>query len=210
MQSREHQKSFLASSKTKLSLPDAEIEFYAEFLEGDVAYDHYNHLLEATDWKQEKIHVYGKTHPTPRLSSWVGDEGTDYRYSNMTMVPLPWTERLLALKEEVESATQHQYNSVLLNYYRDGQDSNGWHSDNETELGLKPVIASLSLGAPRDFDLRHKTDKQHKYRISLHNGSLLIMRGDTQQYWQHQIPKRAHAEGRINLTFRTILNKKNA
>jgi alkylated DNA repair dioxygenase AlkB len=205
MQSKNYQTSFLTSAMTNLSLPDAEIEYYAGFLSDDVAYDHYSRLLEETNWRQELIQVYGKTYPTPRLSSWVGDAGTDYRYSNMTMTPLPWSQLLTELKQGVESISQHQYNSVLLNYYRHGQDSNGWHSDDEPELGSRPVIASLSLGAPRDFHLRHKSNQHLKYKMSLENGSLLIMRGATQQNWQHHIPKRAHAKGRLNLTFRTIL-----
>lgn len=205
MANSEFQTSFLPKAMTHLSLPDAEIEYYSGFVSEDVAWDHYRTLLKTTDWRQEQIQVYGKTHPTPRLSSWVGDEGTDYRYSNMTMHPEPWSDLLTELKTLVESASQHHYNSVLLNYYRDGKDSNGWHSDNEPELGTNPVIASLSFGAARDFHLRHKTRKQYKTKLSLENGSLLIMRGTTQRHWQHHIPKRANAEGRINLTFRTIL-----
>jgi alkylated DNA repair dioxygenase AlkB len=189
-------------------LPDAELEYYENFLAADVAWDTYHQLLEVTDWRQESITVFGKTHPTPRLSSWVGDPEASYRYSNMTMQPQPWSSALLDLKAQVEQVSQHCFNSVLLNWYRDGQDSNGWHSDNEPELGKRPVIASLSLGAIRDFQLKHRNDKRLKYALSLAHGSLLVMRGNTQQYWQHQIPKRATAGSRINLTFRTIITTK--
>ncbi len=204
MRNNEYQLSLMDAAVTKLSLPDADIEYYANFLAADVAWDTYRALLEGSDWRQENITVYGKSYPTPRLSSWVGDAGTDYRYSNMTMHPLPWTATLQVLREQVERASEHQYNSVLLNLYRDGQDSNGWHSDDEPELGVDPVIASLSLGGSRDFHLRHKTTGE-KFSIALEHGSLLIMRGATQRCWQHHIPKRAKANSRINLTFRTIL-----
>lgn len=205
MQNNQYQTSLLGDAAQNLALPNADIEYYAQFMPQDVAWESYHALLEQTDWQQETITVYGKSHPTPRLSSWVGDTGTEYRYSNMTMRPLPWTPLLRALKSKVEAASQHQFNSVLLNNYRDGQDSNGWHSDDEPELGPEPVIASLSLGAPRDFKLRHKQQRALKYSLTLAHGSLLIMRGQTQAYWQHHIPKRARAGQRLNLTFRTIL-----
>ena len=128
----------------------------------------------------------------------------NYRYSHHTMQPCPWSEELLILKAHIEAATGEQFNSVLVNYYRDGRDSNGWHSDDEPELGSNPVIASLSLGGSRDFLLRHKRISQLKHKITLQSGSLLLMRGTTQDFWQHQIPKRAHAQERINLTFRTV------
>jgi alkylated DNA repair dioxygenase AlkB len=196
--------SLFASEPMQLDLPDASITFIADFLPENQAEHYYQSLLEETDWRQESITVYGKTHATPRLSCWMGDAGTDYRYSNMTMQPVPWSAVVREIKSAVEVATAHSYNSVLVNYYRDGRDSNGWHSDDERELGRQPVIASLSLGAARDFQLRHKIHKQLKHNILLTPGSLVLMRGDTQKYWQHHIPKRANVDGRINLTFRTI------
>lgn len=120
------------------------------------------------------------------------------------MQATPWHSLVSSIKRKVESVCDYQFNSVLLNYYRDGQDSNGWHSDDEAELGINPVIASISLGAARDFHLRYKKDKGVKQSILLESGSLLLMKGETQSYWQHQIPKRAKADGRINLTFRFI------
>jgi len=186
-------------------LPDAELEYYENFLSPAVAWESYHHLLNETPWRQESITVYGKTHPTPRLSCWVGDAGTDYSYSNMTMSPLPWTPSLLELRELVEKPCQHTFNSVLLNWYRDGRDSNGWHSDNEPELGRDPVIASLSFGATRDFKLRHRGNPELRFDLALTHGSLLVMKGTTQQFWEHHLPKRAKADSRINLTFRTII-----
>lgn len=186
-------------------LPDAELEYHARFLEPDAAALLYQQLLDQTDWQQDTIRVYGKQHLTPRLTSWVGEPWMRYRYSQHTMQATPWSNRLTALRQHIEQATGERFNSVLLNYYRDGSDSNGWHSDDEPELGPTPVIASLSLGATRDFFLRHKNKSELKHKIALQAGSLLLMKGRTQQYWQHQIPKRASAAGRINLTFRTII-----
>lgn len=197
------QPNLFADEVVKLKENGAEIEYYASFIAADVAWDNYHKLLKTTDWQQESLLVYGKVHLAPRLSSWVGDQR--YSYSNMTMQPSPWTPLLLELKQQIELFTGHSFNSVLLNFYRDGQDSNGWHSDDEPELGRNPVIASLSLGAPRDFDLRYKPDHSVKHRLTLENGSLLLMKGATQHCWQHHIPKRAKADGRINLTFRTII-----
>lgn len=188
-----------------LILPNADIEYRTGFLGQEEAFELYDALQEQTDWQQDTIKVYGKSHLTPRLTSWVGDSWMTYRYSNNTMKPASWNPLLLSIKTKVEQATNTKFNSVLVNYYRDGGDSNGWHSDDEPELGARPIIASLSLGAARDFHLRHKIRKELKQSIALENGSLLLMRGDTQSCWQHQIPKRAQAAGRINLTFRTII-----
>lgn len=189
-----------------LQLPDADIEYQAEFYSETKSNRLFERLLESTDWRQETVTVYGKEHLTPRLSSWVGAPWMNYTYSNHTMQAQPWSQTLLSIKHDIEAATGESFNSVLVNYYRDGKDSNGWHSDDEPELGPNPIIASLSLGASRDFCLRHKEDKSAKHKMALNNGSLLVMRGTTQRCWQHQIPKRAHAEGRINLTFRSIVD----
>lgn len=189
----------------KLGLIDADVEYYTKFIADDQAWAFYQKILEQTELTQDPITVYGKQHLTPRLTCWMGDQGLDYRYSHFTMKPVAWSPVLLELKAQLEKVSDHRFNSVLINYYRDGQDSNGWHCDDEPELGQNPVIASLSLGAARDFHLRHKTKKQHKHSICLEHGSLLMMYGTTQKYWQHHIPKRAKAEGRINLTFRKII-----
>jgi alkylated DNA repair dioxygenase AlkB len=194
-----------------LDLPDADIEYAPEFIKADLAWQLYERLLNQTQWRQERISLYGKTHNVPRLSCWMADPGLSYAYSNMTMHPVDWSPDLLDVKQQIENSLKtgsstHLFNSVLLNHYRDGQDSNGWHSDNEPELGANPVIASLSLGGGRDFHLRHMKDKAIRKTIHLEHGSLLLMRGATQHHWQHHIPKRANADSRINLTFRTIVN----
>ncbi|MFT6710476.1 MAG: alkylated DNA repair dioxygenase AlkB [Arenicella sp.] len=194
-----------------LDVPDADIEYSPEFIEADVAWQLYERLLDQTQWCQERISLYGKTHDVPRLSCWVADPGLSYAYSNMTMHPVAWSPDLIHIKRQIEDflaigSMPHSFNSVLLNQYRNGQDSNGWHSDNEPELGSNPVIASLSLGGGRDFHLRHKKYKALRKSIHLEHGSLLLMRGTTQHCWQHHVPKRANADRRINLTFRTIIN----
>ena len=194
-----------------LDVPDADIEYLPEFIKIDVAWQLYERLLDQTQWCQERISLYGKTHNVPRLSCWIADPGLSYAYSNMTMHPVAWSPDLLEVKHQIENflktgPSAHLFNSVLINHYRDGQDSNGWHSDDEPELGANPVIASLSLGGGRDFHMRHKQDKALRKTIYLEHGSLLLMRGATQHRWQHHIPKRAIADSRINLTFRTIVN----
>jgi len=199
-----YQHQLLESSTPVIDLPDADIRYWPDFLNNADAGRLFDLFVREVDWRQERITLYGKTHDVPRLSCWMADDGLDYGYSNMTMHPVAWSAEVSRLKQKLEKKTMYRFNSVLLNYYRDGQDSNGWHADDEPELGINPVIASLSLGAARDFKLRHKVNKQLKYSIALDNGSLLLMQGQTQACWQHHIPKRANAKGRINLTFRTI------
>ncbi len=160
---------------------------------------------ETTVWRQELIRMYGKEMPVPRLTAWHGDPGRTYSYSQIALEPVPWTAPLLALKAMVEAASGVAFNSVLLNLYRDGRDSVAWHSDDEPELGPRPVIASVSLGAPRRFHLRRKADHGDRADITLTDGSLLLMAGSTQHEWEHQVPKTATKVGpRVNLTFRTV------
>ena len=204
MENSHYQPELIGSGAQNLGLRDAEIEYIPGFLDTDDAWQLFESLLMHTDWRQEQITLFGKTHPVPRLSCWMADAGLDYTYSNMTMHPVPWSEALMQIKLLLQSRTGHAFNSVLLNYYRDGSDSNGWHSDDEPELGPEPVIASISLGGVRDFQLRHKGRKAPGQTLRLNHGSLLLMSGRTQACWQHQVPKRAQAEPRINLTFRII------
>jgi alkylated DNA repair dioxygenase AlkB len=159
-------------------------------------------LLGETDWRHETVLVYGKRHLQPRLTAWHGEAG--YTYSGLTLAPLPMTPLLAQLRSAVEAATGHRYNSVLLNYYRDGADSMGMHSDDEPELGPHPAIASLSYGATRTFILRHKRSKR-TLKFDLADGNLLLMAGTLQQNWLHGINKTAKPTGpRLNLTFRYI------
>lgn len=155
-------------------------------------------------WEQTHLQMYGKPVPIPRLNAWYGDAGSRYSYSGAHFTPRPWTAALQNLRDELESMVDTRFNSVLANCYRDGRDSVAWHSDNERELGATPTIASLSLGAGRDFVLRHK-QSQRQVRVTLQNGDLLIMAGRLQRCWQHQLPKVSGAVGRrINLTFRRV------
>lgn len=159
-------------------------------------------LIAETGWKSETITLWGKQHAQPRLTAWHGDK--PYRYSGLTLEPLPFTPLLLGLKAAVEAASGACFNSVLLNYYRDGRDSMGMHSDDEPELGPAPVIASLSFGATRDFILQHKRTKQ-RLKLPLASGSLLLMGGNMQKNWLHGINKSSRPIGaRVNLTFRFI------
>lgn len=170
--------------------------------------DRYFQLLQAAlPWEQASIRIAGKLIPVPRLQCWVGDEGAAYSYSGLRLKVLPWISPLPEIKARVEQLCQHRFNSVLVNYYRDGSDSVSWHSDNESELGQDPVVASLSLGASRVFELKHKSKKPvGKIAITLHRGSLLLMGKGMQQNWLHQIPKsRDVNDGRINLTFRWVI-----
>ncbi len=188
----------------RLPLPDADLLFWRQVDLGRPYDSLLKELIDTTDWRQEEITVYGKSYLQPRLSAWHGD--LSYSYSGIRLEPLPWTPTLLDLKARVEALTEHEFNSVLLNYYRDQNDSMGMHCDDERELGPQPAISSLSLGDERTFLLKHKTRKDLKtVKLALPAGSLLLMRRDTQQYWRHGINKERHPCGpRINLTFRTI------
>lgn len=154
-------------------------------------------------WSQE--HSRGR--PFPRLTAWYADAGLTYTYSGVTHQALPWTPTLREIRQRVESAAAADFNSLLLNLYRDGQDSVGFHADDEPELGYNPVIASVSFGAVRDFVLKHKKARD-KVTLSLAHGSLLVMAGTCQHHWIHSLPKRAGPIGeRINLTFRKIITR---
>ena len=178
---------------------------YENFLSYEVANDLFKLLLDQTEWKQLKIKIFGKELDQPRLTEWYGVEG--YSYSGIRLEPNMMPPELCKLQEKLSEKCAYSFNSVLLNLYRNERDSMGWHSDDEKELGSNPTIASISLGAPRVFQIKHKTDKEKKYKLVLNHGSLLCMSGSMQHYWQHAVPK-AHAQTgpRINLTFRQINN----
>jgi alkylated DNA repair dioxygenase AlkB len=197
--------SLFPKEKLAFTLPDAEIEYYPNFFDSAPANELFDKLKAEIPWQQDSITVYGKTHPQPRLTALFGNEGKPYGYSNIVMQPHAWNPLLMFIKNEVEDICQEHFTTVLLNYYRDGKDSNGWHADNEKELGRNPVIASVSFGAERAFHLQHNTLKDQKLKITLGHGSLLLMKGSTQHFWKHQIPKTTKDIGpRINLTFRII------
>ncbi len=162
-------------------------------------------ILKETDWQEDDITIFGKTYRQPRLTALYANNEKHYKYSNIVMFPKKFTSTLLEIKQDIEIECPKAFTSVLLNLYRDGSDSNGWHSDNEKELGKLPFIASLSLGTKRIFHLKHITDISQRFKIELANGSLLLMGGKTQKNYKHQLPKTKKTLGqRINLTFRTI------
>ena len=190
-----------------IQLPDADIRYYPYFFEQETADRYFQTLLTETTWEQCTLFVFGKERLEPRLTAWYGDEGASYSYSGTTRHPKPWTPLMLEIKQRVENVAGVRYNSLLLNQYRDGDDSVSWHSDDEYGLGHNPSIASVSLGAIRSFHLRHRQEKQWHHKMDLEHGSLLLMQGPTQHYWHHQVPKTSRAIGaRINLTFRTIVD----
>lgn len=184
-------------------LPGAHVWLRRDFLPPSDATWFLEHLIASVPWRQDKIKIFGKVHDIPRLQQWYGDAGQVYRWSGIEMQPLPWTPEILELRGRVEAATKRKFNSVLLNYYRNGDDCVGWHSDDEKGLGLTPFIASLSLGAEREFQLRCTADKNQKASLMLPHGSLLVMSGETQANTEHAVPKRKRCrEPRVNATWR--------
>lgn len=195
----------LFSQPQHLNLPDSDIRYYPNFISLPEANTYFKSLLENIRWQQDDITVFGKTYPQPRLTALYANNNKPYSYSNITMLPVEFTSELLEIKNKMEELAKISFTTCLVNRYRNGNDSNGWHADNEKELGKNPIIASISLGAERFFHLKHTTNPALKYKLLLEHGSLLIMGGKTQQYWKHQLPKTAKQIGeRINLTFRVI------
>lgn len=189
----------------KIILENAELIYYENFYSSEESKKIFKDLRESLAWKQDKIKLFGKTHDVPRLQAWYGDKDKNYSYSGIKMNPNDWTNSLLQLRLDIEQKTGAKFNSVLANLYRNGNDSNGWHADDEKELGKNPVIASLSFGESRKFKMKHKSAKDLKYDIVLKDGSLLLMKGTTQHFWKHTITKTKHRIGeRINLTFRLV------
>ncbi|MCG9880110.1 MAG: alpha-ketoglutarate-dependent dioxygenase AlkB [Bacteroidia bacterium] len=195
----------LFRNKKSLIKRDGELFFYPEFLSAVEADRLFKKLYSEVNWQQYSIKIFGKTIPQPRLCAWYGEPGTDYSYSGLHLEPNAFLPELLRLKEWVSEFTKHEFNSVLLNLYRDQKDSMGWHSDDEKELGSDPFIASVSLGETRLFSVKHKQDKKLKGSLRLTHGSLLTMGNGMQNHWQHAVPKStAVCKPRINLTFRKI------
>ena len=165
----------------------------------------FKELIEKVPWKQEPIKMFGKEIMQPRLTCWFGDPGIAYSYSGIRMENQHWNKPLLEIKSRVEGLAGVRFNGALLNFYRDGKDSMGWHRDNEKELGKNPVIGSVSLGGTRYFKFRDRLTKKEIITTELSNGSLLIMAGESQHFWEHSIPKQSEsANPRLNITFRVI------
>ena len=164
-------------------------------------------LQEGLPWSQPVVRVYGRSHPVPRLTCWIGDPGCHYQYSGLLETPLPWSEPLLSLRRQLEAHLGVAFNSLLLNRYRHGQDRMGWHADDEPELAPNHPIASLSLGATRTLRFRPRPGGTggETFGMELHHGDLLVMHPPTQRHWQHALPPRQRVrEERLNLTFRLI------
>jgi alkylated DNA repair dioxygenase AlkB len=190
------------SGLTKIE--NGEYLFYPDFFSKSESDLFFQKLKDEIEWKQESMNMYGKQVAFPRLTSWYGDNDKPYSFSGITLQPKEWTRELLEVKARIESLAHVQFNSVLLNRYRNQNDSISWHTDAEKELGQNPVIASVNFGATRKFQLRHINTKE-KLEIELTHGSLLIMQGELQHFWQHQVPKVSKdVNERINLTFRVI------
>ena len=190
---------------SEIVIPDAEIFLYPTLLSYHEADQLFDTLKKNIIWEKQKIKLYGEVHDVPRLTAWYGDPNKSYIYSGIKLNTNPWTAALLKIREKIEKISKIKFNSVLLNLYRSGSDSVSWHSDDEPELGKNPVIGSLSLGETRQFQMKHKFNRDLKQKILLQHGSFLLMRGKTQHHWLHQIPKRKNLQGeRINLTFRVI------
>lgn len=186
-------------------LPNADITIWPTWLSTTDAAVLQTKLTDELSWRQEQIRIYGKAVKIPRRQVWMGDPHCNYQYSGVRFEPVPWHPMMKQLAAELSDVIGRPFNCVLLNLYANGQDHMGWHADNEPELGEAPVIASLSLGATRRFDLQHRT-LGHQLQLQLENGSLLLMAGDCQQHWQHRLPKQSRVESsRLNLTFRYIM-----
>lgn len=183
---------------------DGSAVLHRQFFDINEATNLFEALADKIGWENHNIVMFGKKVPEPRLSAWHSVDDRPYTYSGLTRTPQPFTKVLHDIRVLCEAAAGARFNSVLVNLYRDGKDSMGWHSDDERENGINPVIASVSLGGERRFDLRHRTSKT-TVRTVLTHGSLLVMSGETQHKWVHQVPRTARAcEPRINLTFRWV------
>jgi alkylated DNA repair dioxygenase AlkB len=190
-----------------LSMPNAEVTFYRNFFDLQESDELFQLLRDEINWRQDKMKLYGKNIDLPRKTAWYGDQNKSYTFSGIHLNPEPWTPTLLQVKERIEDIARVRFNSVLLNLYRHGNDGISWHTDAERELGKNPVIGSVSFGETRRFMFRHRQDQDLKAEVGLTHGSFLLMAGETQHFWQHQIPKTSRkVEPRINLTFRVIID----
>ena len=194
-------------NRSSIRASNLSVEYFENFFDLEQSQSYLKQLTNSVKWKREQIKMWGKEIVTKKRIAWYADEYKSYTYSGSTFHPVQWNEVLLEIKKQLEQRIKFKFNSVLLNEYKSGEVGMGWHSDDEKELGIDPIIASLSFGANRDFIFKHKTDKSfEKIKIHLKSGSLLIMSGSTQHYWKHSLPKRLKVrEPRVNLTFRKIL-----
>ena len=186
---------------------DGVVNYFGPIIPLEQADDFFKILADTIPWEADVVHMFGKRIVTKRKVAWYGDQPYDYTYSNSTKKALPWTPALRELKEMAENLTNETYNSCLLNLYHTGEEGMGWHTDNEKELKKNGAIASYSFGAERKFVFKHKTTKE-KVELLLDHGSLLVMKGATQNHWLHRLPPtKKVGSARINLTFRTIISQ---
>lgn len=196
---------FFSEAGQSKGLPADYLEYFPGLFSQDAGHGFLKKFIEEVPWKQTVQKMYDKEVVTPRLTAWYGDPGTDYSLSGKIASPAPWTPELISIRKIVEPLAGVSFNSVLLNYYRDGNDSVAWHSDKESILGKHPIIASVSFGQVRSFDIRRKADHTEKYSVRLEHGSFLLMKAGLQESWEHRIAKSAKAMGpRVNLTFRVV------
>lgn len=195
-----------SKEKQEFNLPDAQLIYYTNCFSKTESDTYFERLRTTTNWQEDDITIFGKTYKQPRLTALYSNTEKSYSYSSMTMYPNIFSKDILDIKSKVESLSNHNFNTVLLNFYRNGNDSNGWHADNEKELGKHPVIASVTFGEERPFHFKHRTLKEQRHKLILKHGSLLIMKGQMQEHWLHQIAKTKKDIGeRINLTFRNLI-----
>ena len=200
------QLSFFAEAGQSKGLPKELLEYRAGFIDRGTSDRLLHTFITETPWKQTIQKMWEKEYLTPRLTAWYGDAGTDYSISGKISNPNPWTHELLMLKDRVEQVAGIRFNSVLLNYYRDGNDSVAWHSGRESVLGKNPIIASVSFGQVRSFDIRNKADHSEHYSVRLEHGSFLLMKAGLQENWEHRIAKSLKPmKARVNLTFRVVI-----
>lgn len=198
----------LPSNEKKNWLPfDGTVNYYSDFIAQQSADRFFKELQTNINWERDRLVLFGKEIVTRRQVAWYGDEPFEYTYSRVKKVAKPWTQELLALKKSVEEGTGGVFNACLMNFYHDGDDGMGWHSDNEKELQKNAPIASLSVGAPRRFMFQHRHCHE-KVELLLESGSLLLMKDETQTHWLHQLPKskKVH-QPRINVTFRRMVSQ---
>ncbi len=200
------QLSFFAEAGQSKGLPKELLEYHPGFMDKQAGDRLLQQFIKEAPWKQSTQKMWDKEYLTPRLTAWYGDIGTDYSVSGKIANPNPWTPELLMLKEKAEAVAGISFNSVLLNYYRDGNDSVAWHSDRESVLGKNPIIASVSFGQVRSFDIRNKADHQEHYSVRLEHGSFLLMKAGLQEHWEHRIAKsNKPMKAKVNLTFRVVI-----
>jgi len=197
---------FFPETGQSKGLPEELLEYHPGFIDKETSDQLLQTFIAATPWKQQIRKMYDREVITPRLTAWYGNpEAFDYAVAGNS-APLQWTKELMLIKNKIEPLAGISFNSVLLNYYRDGNDSVAWHSDREEVLGKNPIIASVSFGQVRSFDIRHKADHSEKYSVRLEHGSFLLMKAGLQENWEHRIAKSIKPmKGRVNLTFRVVI-----